>query len=169
MQDALRSAYRIRVLRYAAVGAGNTALSFAVFTALVFAGLAAVPASALAFLAGAAHGYVVNRAWTFAASDGLRPRVSYLGVQSVAVALTLGLVAGWVEAGAPKLLAEALALPPVTVLTFVCNRRWAFRNARSSGIPRGASPLRPAEVGLTRGSALPLRPLPFADTDRFVA
>ena len=48
-----------------------------------------------------------NRRWTFAAADSTRARVLYF-------------------AGLGKVEAYLVAIPPVTVATFVANRLWTF-------------------------------------------
>jgi putative flippase GtrA len=132
---------RLQLVRYAAVGAGNTATSFATYMILTEAGLHAAPAAGLAFLVGAMQGYVLNRTWTFDAGDSTRSRLSYVVVQGSGLALVTTLV--WVATeriAMAKIPAELLATPPVTVLTFVCNRWWTF-GVRRPGKQRPA-PLR---------------------------
>ncbi len=73
------------------------------------------------------NGYVFNRRWTFAAPDSTRARVIYVVVQVLGAGSTTLLVALFVEvAGADKVVANLVAIPPVTVAMFVANRLWTF-------------------------------------------
>ena len=88
-------------------------------------------AAAVAFAAGAANGYVLNRRWTFSARDSARARLGYVCVQ-VAGALTTSLLV-WLavhEAAAGRIAAYVVAVPPVTVLMFLANRVWTFADRR---------------------------------------
>jgi putative flippase GtrA len=113
--------------RFLLVGLGNTAISFVAYRLLLALGTPYVIAAALGFLAGAVNGYVFNRRWTFAARDSARARVVYVSVQAVGAAstslLVLLLVGG---VGLDKVGAYIVAIPPVTVCTFIANRLWTF-------------------------------------------
>ena len=79
----------LQFARFVAVGATNTALSFVVYVVLVSAGAPYLPAGAVAFAAGAANGFVLNRRWTF----GTRGSIArYVLVQLAGLALTTGLL-----------------------------------------------------------------------------
>ena len=117
-----------RLARYLCVGATNTAISFAAYALLVAgavpAGVAAVPAFAI----GAANGYALNRRWTFAAPDSRRARVAYVCVQAAGALVSGALVWTLVHGtGAARIDAYLAAVPPVTLATFLANRRWTFR------------------------------------------
>jgi putative flippase GtrA len=117
--------------RFLAVGATNTAISFAVYALLLAVPAPYVLAAAVAFAAGAANGYILNRRWTFSARDSARARLGYVCVQA-AGALTTGLLV-WLavhEAAAGRIAAYAVAVPPVTVLMFLANRVWTFADRR---------------------------------------
>ena len=121
-----------QLLRYGTVGASNTLLTLVVFAVLTRLGVAAGLASALAFSAGAANGYVLNRAWTFRSPARFHRYVAVqaLGAGCSAVAITL-------LADLPHLGAEALVMPPVTLLTFALSRTVVFGHDYSA--PRSAS------------------------------
>lgn len=108
-------------------GLVNTTLSFGVYRGLIEVGTPYAIAAPLAFGIGSVSGYVLNRRWTFAASDSMRSRATYVVVQALGAGLTALLVLLFVEAaGAGKLVAYIAAIPPVTVGTFLANRRWTF-------------------------------------------
>ena len=127
--------------RFLAVGLSNTALSFVVYAALV----EIVPywiAGALAFAAGAANGYVLNRRWTFGgAPDSGGARMRYLAVQLGGLAAFTALLRLLVsDAGIHRLWAYAVAVLPVTAGSFLANRGWTFRAPRSSPPARFSPP-----------------------------
>ena len=113
--------------RFLVVGVANTVLSFAAYRVLLALGTPYVAAAALAFAVGALNGYVLNRRWTFVARDSTRARVIYVGVQAVGALSTSVLVVLFVHtAGAGRVGAYLLAVPPVTVCMFGANRLWTF-------------------------------------------
>ncbi|HEX3454724.1 MAG TPA: GtrA family protein [Gaiellaceae bacterium] len=117
-----------QLARYVTVGAANTAISFAAYALLIAAAVPSEAAAALAFAAGAVNGYVLNRRWTFAAADSARARTAYVCVQGAGALASGALV--WVlvhEAGAGGLGAYVVAVPPITLATFLANRFWTFR------------------------------------------
>jgi putative flippase GtrA len=70
---------------------------------------------------------VFNRRWTFAARDTTRARVIYVAVQVAGAAATSLLVVLFVRGvGIDKVGAYLLAIPLVTISTFMANRVWTF-------------------------------------------
>jgi putative flippase GtrA len=156
--------------RFCAVGATNTAITLAAFWLLERVGTPYQVASALAFAAGVANSYLLNGRWTFRAR-GSFPR--YVAVQLSALALDVACVSGAVELlGMSHLLAQLLAMPPVSVATFVLASRFVFgqsallRHPGASVPPRAAFADRRARggrrprlgrprLGGTRGAAEP--------------
>lgn len=125
-------------LKFALVGVTNTLVFLGVYTLLAEAlGVYYLLASAIAFTAGAVNGFLLNRAWTFQGhvGDALTP-VRWTVVQACGLALDELLLYLWVsQLGIDKLIAQAMAIVVVVVITFVANRAWTFRDA-----PRGAAP-----------------------------
>jgi putative flippase GtrA len=116
-----------QLLRYLAVGISNTVLSFTAYVLGLGAGLPVVLAGSVAFALGAANGYVLNRAWTFGASDSWRARGSYVAVQLLGLTANACVLWLLVRLGAPEITAQLIALPLVTILTFGLNRSVSFR------------------------------------------
>jgi putative flippase GtrA len=118
-------------VRYLIVGVANTALSFLAYRLLLVAGTPYVVAAPVAFIAGAVNGYVFNRRWTYAAADSSRARVLYFVFAALGAAVTSGLVLLVVRiAHVGKGEAYLVAVPPVTVATFLANRYWTFAGSR---------------------------------------
>ncbi len=109
------------------VGLFNTTLSFVVYRGLLEVGTPYLAAAPLAFAVGSLSGYVLNRRWTFAASDSTRARVVYVVVQAAGAGSTSLLVLLFVRvAGTGRVWAYLAAIPPVTIATFASNRLWTF-------------------------------------------
>ena len=113
----------LRIARYAVVGLSNTAITFVAYTLLVAAGVPAPAASAAGFALGALNGYQLNRRWTFRTSGHVG---RYVAVQAVGAAASAAGVALARSDGLPRLPAEAVILPLVTLLTYALARTVVF-------------------------------------------
>jgi putative flippase GtrA len=115
--------------RFLAVGVGNTVVSFVAYRLLIAVDVWYVVAAPVAFGVGAINGYVFNRRWTFAARDSLRARLLYVAVAVAGAASTSAIVLLCVRGlGTGRVIAYLIAIPPVTVGTFLANRVWTFRS-----------------------------------------
>ncbi|HYI80943.1 MAG TPA: GtrA family protein [Thermoleophilaceae bacterium] len=121
-----------QVVRYAVVGVSNTAISMAVYAGLLALEVGYVAAVVVAYLAGLANGYTLNRRWTFLAGGFSIGSLSrYTTVQATGLMLSVGLTSLFVEVlGVPELLALVLSWPPVIAVTFTATRLWAFGGDR---------------------------------------
>jgi putative flippase GtrA len=117
-----------QALRFALVGATNTALTLAAYVLLTLTGLPGPFAGALGWALGAANGYRLNRGWTFrSALRGLTPAARYVAVQALGAgldALGVWLVVG--DGHLHRLEGQVAILPAVTLLTFALCRGWVF-------------------------------------------
>jgi putative flippase GtrA len=117
----------MRIARYALVGVSNTVLTFAAYTVLTGAGVAAPAASAIGFALGAANGYLLNGRWTFAGSArSAATVVRYVAVQALGAAASAAGVALARGDGVPRIPAELAILPAVTLLTYALARTVVF-------------------------------------------
>lgn len=117
-------------------GALSTALHFAVLWLLAgLAGMPAVAASSLGYLAGAALNYLLNRNLTFRSRVPHRVAVLRFAVVAgtgfAANALLMHLLA--TNVGLHYLLAQALTTGIVLVWNFAANRLWTFEAGGRSG------------------------------------
>jgi putative flippase GtrA len=122
------AALAAQAIRFALVGATNTALTLCAYALLVLAGVPGPLAGAVGWAIGAANGYRLNRGWTFrSALRGITPAVRYVAVQALGAGLdALGV---WLAVGdghLHRLEGEIAILPAVTLLTFVLCRGWVF-------------------------------------------
>ena len=131
-----------RFLTFAAIGAVNTAVTFAVFNLCTAAGLPAAAANAFGWTAGFANSFVMNRTWTFADRRGLstgRTLARFAVTNAVAFAASEAVVLAGAAllssgGGAAHTLAlngvELLAVGASLCVNYALALRWAFR-ARS--------------------------------------
>ena len=113
--------------RFLVVGVGNTLISFVVYRLLIAVDVWYVVAAPIAFAVGALNGYVLNRRWTFSARDTTRARVLYVTVAAAGALSTSLLVLLLVEGiDIGRVWAYVVAIPPVTLSTFIANRIWTF-------------------------------------------
>jgi putative flippase GtrA len=121
----------VQWLRFATVGVSNTVLSLALYAELLRLGTFYLAASATAFVVATLNSYALNRRWTFHSSGRRAPEVvRFYVVSTGGLAVNLGLLYVAVDdATVPKLVAQLLVIPLVSVLTFAWNRRWTFADA----------------------------------------
>jgi putative flippase GtrA len=116
-----------RPLRFAAVGAVNTAVDTGLFAALTALGLVPAAANVVSYDTGVLVSFAINRSWTFAAGDG--PRLTqflrFLVVNLGALVLSTLLVAT-LSRTMPPLAAKLLSLPATFVWGFLLSRRFVF-------------------------------------------
>jgi putative flippase GtrA len=116
-----------RLVRFGLVGVANTLLTIAAFAVLTGDGMAAAPASAVAFALGALNGYNLNRRWTFRVAGGQPKTLArYVAVQALGAALSAGGVALVTDLSLARLAAEAVVLPCVTLITYTLSRVLVF-------------------------------------------
>jgi putative flippase GtrA len=129
---------RREIFRYVVVGVSNTAISMAVYVALLAVGVGYVAAVVAAYLAGLANGYTLNRRWTFlAGSFSVGSLSRYTAVQGTGLAMSVGLTSLFVELlDVPEVAALVLSWPPVIAVTFTATRLWAFGAGRPSTAER---------------------------------
>jgi putative flippase GtrA len=121
--------------KFVAVGTSNTAVSLLTYAGLLRIDVVYPVAGAIAFLAGAVNGYVLNRRWTFAAPDTWRARRRYLLVQLAGLVAATALLSILVSlASLGRITAYAVTIPAVTLATFTANRGWTFRSRRQASI-----------------------------------
>ena len=119
----------VQLAKFCAVGASGYVVNLAVYIALVGAGMHYSLAAACSFLVAVTNNYTWNRLWTFRNQrghigfQGLR----FLVVALIALAANEVILAGLVNLGVGKVVAQAIAIVLVTPINFVGNKLWSFR------------------------------------------
>jgi putative flippase GtrA len=117
-----------QAVRFALVGATNTALTLCAYALLVLTGVPGPVAGAVGWALGAANGYRLNRGWTFrSALRGFTPAARYVAVQALGAGLdALGVALAVGTGHLHRLEGEVAILPAVTLVTFTLCRGWVF-------------------------------------------
>jgi putative flippase GtrA len=118
-------------VRFVLVGIVNTFVGLSVIYLLKWSvALGDVGANAVGYVVGLAVSFVLNRNWTFRHSGKVMPAVArFVMVFAVAYAVNLATVLTLIKlAGVNAYLAQALGVPPYTILFFLGSRYFAFRD-----------------------------------------
>ena len=119
-----------QLAKFCVVGASGYAVNLAVYALLLnWANLHYSVAATGSFLVAVSNNYVWNRVWTFRHQRG---HVAYQGLRFLVVSVVvyganLLLLTLFVEAGAGKIVSQAIAVVLVTPLNFLGNKLWSFR------------------------------------------
>jgi putative flippase GtrA len=111
--------------RFLAVGVLNTAFGYAVFAALVLAGMPPMPALALTYVVGVVFNFATTGRYVF----GGAPREAFLRFVAAYVVIyvfNVGLYQVFAWMGAQPLLAQALCVPVTAVFSFAVFRMGVF-------------------------------------------
>jgi putative flippase GtrA len=127
-----RPANWLQLVRFGLVGSIGFAVNLAVYALCVhLLGLDYHVAAVAAWLVAVMNNFILNRHWTFDASDGRVhfQAMRFLAVSLVAFGFSLLLLTVFVEAaGIAKVPAQALAVAASMPLNFLGNKLWSFRS-----------------------------------------
>lgn len=119
---------RTQAVRFLLVGAGTAVADFGVYRLLLLLGAPVTPAKAVGFVVGTTLSYLVNRAWTFSASEHAVGR--FVAVYAVTLAANLAVNAGALavldDAPGAITLAWLVAQAVASALNFLGMRRFVF-------------------------------------------
>jgi putative flippase GtrA len=109
-------------------GFAAVAAHYALMYALLRAGLAAVPASAIGFLAGALTRFVLSYAHVFSPTSGVHSAgVRFVVAIAAQLAANSALLAALTQAGMSVWPAQVLTTVLLTVVNYLVYRWWVFR------------------------------------------
>lgn len=125
----------VQFVRFVAVGVLNTAFGYLIFAALTLMSLPPIAAVTGGTILGVLFNFQSTGRLVFGASGGrLLPR--FAGVYAVQALADIGLLHLAIGHGIPVLVAQAVVLPPLVVITFFVMRRYVFaRRARPVRTP----------------------------------
>ncbi len=126
-----RPANWLQLVRFGLVGGVGFVVNLAVYALFVHPiGVDYRVAAVAAWLVAVANNFILNRHWTFDASDGLARFQAwrFLVVSAIAFGFSLLLLTLLVEGmGVSKVPAQAIAVVCATPLNFLGNKLWSFR------------------------------------------
>jgi len=121
----------MQLVRFSVVGGVGFVINVAVYALLVHGfGVQYLAANVVAWIVAVTNNFILNRHWTFDASDGRAhaQAVRFVLVSLCAEAYSLLMLTLFVEAaGLDKVLAQALAVGCATPLNFLGNKLGSFR------------------------------------------
>jgi putative flippase GtrA len=117
-----------QLVRFGAVGASGYAVNLAIYALALSLGLHYRSAATAGWIGGVLNNFWWNRHWTFGAGGGHAgfQAARFFVVSFAAFLVSLGILTLLVEAGVPKLPAQAVAIAAATPLNFVGNKLWSF-------------------------------------------
>jgi putative flippase GtrA len=118
-----------RAAKYAVVGVVNVAIDFALYALLVTLGVWYPIAKAISLTIATVNGYTWNRLWTFRAGAHRHPMLAkYVTVQAFCYLGNVALLAILIELlDRSEIVAQAIAIPIISALSFMSQRLWTFR------------------------------------------
>lgn len=128
MIDIHDPAERRRIIRFLAVGIGNTVFGYALFAGLVTVGVDSALALLGATIAGVIFNFFTTATLVFASRDHrLLPRfvLSY----GISYLFNLALLKALEALGAGPLIAQLACLPPTVILSYLLLNRFVFRQS----------------------------------------
>jgi putative flippase GtrA len=119
-----------QAIRFGAVGLINTLVGLSAIYALkLFVGAGDVVANLLGYAVGVTVSFALNRKWTFAfQGDHWQASLRFVATMAMSYAVNLSIVL--VALHVFKLnsyLAQALGIPPYTIVSFLLCKYWVFR------------------------------------------
>jgi putative flippase GtrA len=123
-----------RLVTYLIVGGLNTAFSYSVYAAILFAGGTYVTAATGSFLIGLVVSFKSHRKFVFANSDRWFPTFSlYVASWAVIYLINITLLGVLVRFGVNSYVAGLLLLLPMAILSYILLRSLVFRSSRQVG------------------------------------
>ncbi|TEB13748.1 GtrA family protein [Pelotomaculum propionicicum] len=127
----------IQILRFCAVGLGNTAVDFTMFFILTMGGVPYLPAQVLAYGAGVVNSYFFNRVWTFrvARKSSLPEFAGFVTVNVLSLLMSAGLLFILHDVNHLSLWPSKILATGVSVfVNYMGSRLWVFaENQRARG------------------------------------
>jgi putative flippase GtrA len=114
----------------------NTGVDFAVFCALVYSfGLGSAWAQAIAYMAGVANSYLLNRYWTFKVK-GKRSGAEltrFIAINALSFAAATAVLLGLEHGGAELAIAKIVSVVFSLAVNYIGYRLWVFHEAAPQG------------------------------------
>lgn len=123
----MKALLRLQALRFVLVGALGFAVNLAVFAAAKQHGMPLLLCAAAAFLVAETHNFAWHRSFTFGERSHTRERYVIFTIVSIAAAVAAAAMMSWmVDNAAPAVLAQAVSVAAVAIVSFLVHRRFTF-------------------------------------------
>ena len=116
----------LQFVRFVIVGIVNTAFSYAIYAALLYAGMNFAAANLTALVVGILFSFKTQGALVFG-NEGNRRLVRFVLVWSLIYAVNLFLITRFMALGFDSYTSGALAVPFATVLSYLAQKFFVFR------------------------------------------
>lgn len=119
----------IQFIKFAIVGASNTAITFVSYYLLIKLGLHYSIANILAYCVGIVNSYIFNSIWVFKSTSERKSTASkFLVVNLAALSLSTALLFLFVDMfGVNELVAQIIVTLLVLVVNYTANKLWTFK------------------------------------------
>ncbi len=120
----------LQLLRFGMVGASGYVVNLAVFATCVHLfGIDYRLASVVAFLVSVTSNFWLNRHWTFSAKEAhpMQQALRFFAISTLVYGFSYVVLVALVDAGAVKVVAQAIAIAAGTPLSFVGQKLWSFK------------------------------------------
>lgn len=125
----MTSLFRFELLRFVAVGCVNTGFSYSLYAAFLWAGLHFAPANLLAFMLSLLFSFRMQGCWVFG-HHSWRRLWRFILAWCVIYLFNIGVIALFLRTGVNAYSAGALALAPVTLLSYAVQKLFVFAGSR---------------------------------------
>ena len=119
---------KFQFVRFLLVGGLNTGFSYAIYASLLFFGLSFAWANLGAVLIGIAFSFRTQGSLVFNNRDK-RLIIRFAGCWLMIWLVNISMIAGFMRAGLDAYWAGALALAPITLISYVTQKRFVFGNS----------------------------------------
>lgn len=128
MRESAVRASQSSAARFVAVGGASVVIDAGLLYILHGRlGMALIPATAIAFLAGFMVNFLLNRQWSFASTGALHSQLfRYLALVLCNLVVTIALVQALTWAGVPYLVAKVATTACLSAVNYVISRKWIF-------------------------------------------
>ncbi len=120
----------LQLLRFGMVGASGYVVNLAVFATCVHLfGIDYRLSSVVAFLVSVTSNFWLNRHWTFSAKEAhpMQQALRFFAISTLVYGFSYVVLVALVDAGAVKVVAQAIAIAAGTPLSFVGQKLWSFK------------------------------------------
>jgi putative flippase GtrA len=124
--DLVRKFWSVQILRFFAVGGVNTAFGYGVFALFIWFGLPEELAALLGTICGVLFNFKTYGTIVFK-NKNARLILRFFGVYLVTYLLAIGLLRIFKHYGISSLVAYAIIILPIALLSFWLNKRFVFR------------------------------------------